>query len=423
MKATTLRRLAVVLRVVSLALRSLLVFALAGFLDVADVGLYGLLTVTVAYAMYPLGFDFYTYSTRQMMRNDHARWPTFLTSQAALSSVLYLVILPLLLLLFASGQLPWSVAPWFYILIPLEHLGIELERVLIAASATLGASVSLFVRQGLMPLVLLGALAVTPAAGELGIVLSLWAGCDLVGVLIALVLVRRRLHGYGVGTVDWAWLRRGVRVSGLLLVGTLSLRALFTADRQILLALTDFEVVGGYTLFVSVGNGITGLISAGVHQFKYPELVRLAHQADVQQFVSVLQRMLVQTMLVALLGSFLAIVLLPSFLDYVGRESYGSHAWVLPWVLASTCLYNLSLVPHFVLYALDADRAIVAIAVLGLVVFVAVVAAMAATWPVEAVLVAVFGACLVLLLGKTVAALIAFRRRLSRDLAFGSESR
>src|SRR5699024_6671877 len=52
-------------------------------------------------------------------------------------------------LVFVAGLLPWSVAPWFFVLVVLEHLGQELNRMLIAMSRQLLAGVVLFLRSGL----------------------------------------------------------------------------------------------------------------------------------------------------------------------------------------------------------------------------------------------------------------------------------
>src|SRR5690606_27760460 len=98
------------------------------------VGLYGLLAATIAYALYPIGLDFYAYSTREILRVDRGQWGGMLRNHGALALVLYSVVLPLLLLVFAMGFLPWTLAPWFYILLILEHLNQELSRLLVAVT-------------------------------------------------------------------------------------------------------------------------------------------------------------------------------------------------------------------------------------------------------------------------------------------------
>ena len=403
------RLVPVVLRLTALALRSVLVFLLARYLAVPDVGLYGLLTVMIAYAIYPLGFDFYTYSTREILRHRRESWPTFLTSQLGFTLILYAVLCPAMLLLFAFGLMPWSVALWFYLLIPLEHLGLELDRILIAMLDQVGASIGLFLRQAIMPLVVVPVLAFVPQARTLDTVLAGWAIFDLIGVAVGLVFVRRRLSGLPRGTIDRSWIRRGIAMSVPFLIGTLCLRALFTADRQVIQLLASLEVLAAYTLFMSIGNGMTSVIYAGVHQFAYPHLVRAAHERDLPAYRSALTKMLVRTVVVIVGIAVAAVAVLPLLLAFVGHPTYAQYSWILPWVMLATGLYNLSLVPHYALYALDADRTILWLTVAALGAFAVTVAALAAQSAVGAVLAGLIAASLVLLIGKTVAAALRLR--------------
>src|SRR5690606_20238622 len=110
--------------------RFLLIFFLARFLEPAELGLYGLFSATISYALYLLGFDFYTFTTREVLRRERSEWGGLLKSQLGLSAVLYGVFLPLLVLIFVQGLLPWQLAGLFFVLLVLEHLTQELGRLL-----------------------------------------------------------------------------------------------------------------------------------------------------------------------------------------------------------------------------------------------------------------------------------------------------
>ena len=134
-------------RAATLACRFLFIFFLAKLLTPAEVGLYGLVTATVAYSLYFVGLDFYTFTTRELAGSDRNVWGGFIRNQAALSLALYCVVLPALMLVFSSGMLPWTLAKWFFLLIVLEHICQELTRLFIAASEQLAASIVLFLRR------------------------------------------------------------------------------------------------------------------------------------------------------------------------------------------------------------------------------------------------------------------------------------
>ena len=56
-----------VLRSLSLGSRFILLFVLARLLKPSDVGIYGLMTATIAFSVLVLGGDYYTYSQRELM--------------------------------------------------------------------------------------------------------------------------------------------------------------------------------------------------------------------------------------------------------------------------------------------------------------------------------------------------------------------
>src|SRR5690606_25728126 len=124
----------------------ILIFFLARFLAPQEVGLYGLVAVTIAYGLYLVGFDFYTYSTRDLLKHERQVWGKYLKSQGAFLGIMYLLVLPASLLLFVFDFLPWRVAAWFVLLLVMEHISQETNRLLIVVSEQIAARLVLFLR-------------------------------------------------------------------------------------------------------------------------------------------------------------------------------------------------------------------------------------------------------------------------------------
>src|SRR5690554_5042629 len=117
------------LRGLTLGCKFLLVVFLAKLLTLEELALYGLLVATVAYAIYPLGFEFYTYSARELIGTDNSERGEYFKSQAVLHIISYLVFLPLFALIFYFDFLPHDYILLFYIILILEHLNQELFRI------------------------------------------------------------------------------------------------------------------------------------------------------------------------------------------------------------------------------------------------------------------------------------------------------
>ncbi len=123
-----------VLRFGTLATRFLFVFFVAKYLDVASVGYYGIFTATIALGVLFVGFEYHTYVTRNLARSPEEERGRMLKAHAAVSGILYLVLLPVVLVLLSQVSWPNSLTLWFLPLLLLEHFNQEIFRLLIVMS-------------------------------------------------------------------------------------------------------------------------------------------------------------------------------------------------------------------------------------------------------------------------------------------------
>lgn len=358
------------LRGLTLASKFLLIFFLARFLEPAELGLYGLVVATIGYALYLLGLDFYTFSTREILKHERGEWGGLLKSQGALTAWLYLLFVPLLLLLFALGILPWHLAGWFMALLVLEHLNQELMRLLVAVSEPLLAGLTLFLRSGCWALVLVPLMAIDEALRSLDAVLLAWTFGGLAALLLAVWrLATLRIGGWR-RPVDWAWVRLGIRVALPLLLATLALRAMFILDRYWLEALAGLEVLGAYVLFAGLANAMVSFLDAGVFAFSYPRMIAAYQQQLTAVYRQEFRALLLQTGIVAISFCLVALLAIEPLLVWLGRAVYLEQQGIFPWILLATLLHCFGMVPHYALYAQSRDRYIIHSHIAGLVVFI-----------------------------------------------------
>jgi O-antigen/teichoic acid export membrane protein len=379
---------------------------MARFLSPADVGTYGLLAGTITYAVYVLGIDYYTYTTREIIRVDQTQWRSRVLNHSVLTGCVYAIALPLLLLVFTAGLLPWTLAAWFFALAIFEHLSTELNRLLVAMSQQFAASVVLFIRQGVAPIATVSIMFGIPAMRSLPTVLGVWISFDALGVLIGLIYVLRYTRN-SVSVrfqVDWAWIKRGLPIAFRFLLGTLLLRAFTTVDRYLVDWGGTRELLGVYTFFIGATSAIGAVLSVTVFQFTYPRLVKAAMAKSDGEFKRGVRAMLLQTTVIVGLIDVVALALERPLLAWIGQDIYQKHWWVLPIALAVATIQNLSYVPHYGLYALDGDRAIVGTTAVSVVLFLTVSIiwiALTGGQGLLAVLVGLLAAYAVMVIGKT----------------------
>lgn len=354
---------------VALAAKFASIFLIARFLAPADFGMYGLVAAGVAYATYAAGADFYTYSNRELICTEQDDQGRILRHQAIAHGLVYAVVIPLIVVLFAFGLLPWTVFWWFLALVVVEHFGQELGRLLVALGHAPAAALLLLCRTGLWPLAVVLVMWWQPELRTLAIVLECWVASSVVGVAFAMqVIGRKGLRGW-LGATDWAWIRKGFRVAGWFLIGSLALRALFSADRFWMDSTTNPEVLGAYVFHMSIAGALPALMEAGVFAFEYPAMVASYPDMTRSERLRHAARLLLKVGLLSAAYCVLVALILPSALDLVNQPEYGRHSFFLIAGMAAMALYVASLVPHFALYAMRRDREIVIGNILALLFF------------------------------------------------------
>lgn len=360
----------IVLRGATLASKFMLLFVLAKYLEPSLVGLYGLIVVTVAYGMYPLGFEFYTYSTREVIKANVDIKGQYLKSQIAFHLWLYCLVAPIFILVFYYELLPWYVAPWFFVLLITEHANQELMRMLIAIRKPIIATLVLFLRHGFWALIVALLFIFVPEFRSLEVVLIAWSISGVFSFFIAMQQTRSAITcGWNL-PIDWSWVRRGIKIALPMFLGTMSLNFIATIDRYWFESLVSADALGAYVFYMAITAAAVSFIDAGVFAFIYPAMVSAASQRDKVTFNLLLKKMFYQALSLAVFFAVLIFIFVDYLLLLISKPIYFEMKGILYPLLGMMIVQVVSYVPNYALYTQNSDRAIILSNVLSSVVFI-----------------------------------------------------
>ncbi len=380
------------IRGLTLSSKFLLVFFLAKFLEPRDVGVYGLLTAAVGYGIYFVGFEFYTFSSRELISANPDDRSKILTNQIFLYAIWYGFTILALFFLAKTKVLPEGYWIWVLMLLVLEHLAQELNRVLIALSQQLYASVVLFVRMGLWGLVVIATQWALPEARTIEFVLVAWLAGVFLACALGIVRVSMLVPSWGNARIDPTWLIHGLKIAVPFFIASMALRGIATFDRFFVEDIGGLEVVGAYVLFIGMATAVISFIDAGIVDFAYPKLVAAARTKSRGAFSSEMSK---ATGSVLGLGAFLIVLCGLGghfFVDVLGKDVYIENINILYWLLAASALNVLSIVPHLGLYALRQDQSIVRSQVIGFAIFLLLATTLPKAFGITGILIAVCAA-------------------------------
>lgn len=345
---------------------------MARYLSPRDLGTFGLIASTVALAVYAVGFDYYTVTTRELVRRRVESWGPLLADQLRVNSGGYALAVFAAVSLAFVGFFDARLVAAVLVLTLLDHLGLEFNRLLVARRRPIAAHVVMALRSGVWGFAWSAAVIPLPALRSLGWVLWLWGGSSAAAVALGAWLLRDALSQVRPSASDRQRVARGLRVAATFLVSSLAVRAQFALDRYILGAARTLEEVGVYTVYIGMANVILLIVESGVVAARFPDVVaslREGRPASEQQ--RELTRRAAAT--AGLAFAILAAGSWPVLGLFQARSYQDGYTSLVILGLGVTCS-AASLPAHYVLYGRGADGVIVRTSLLGLVVMVAMAA-------------------------------------------------
>lgn len=347
------------LQAITSASRFIFIFFLAKYLDPALVGYYGIFAATVSYALYFVGLDFYTYTSREILKTRTEHRGRLLKGQAALAAILYLCLLPPTVWLLQKGGWPIHLILWFPPILCLEHFNQEISRLLIVLSKQIAASAIVFIRQGSWALAAIVLMSLDNDYRSLNVIMALWATAGASAALLGLwKLHQLKICGWQL-KIDWIWVKKGILTSMAFLTATLALRGIQTFDRYWLEELGSIEDVATYVLLLGVASALLIFLDATLFSFAYPTLIQLNQKKEHETARRKVNRLFAQTLTISVAFGFLSWLLLPLFLSWVNNPIYQRNMHWYPWLISAVVINAVSMVPHFALYAREFDQGII----------------------------------------------------------------
>jgi O-antigen/teichoic acid export membrane protein len=347
------------LRALTLGSRLLLSLLMARLLLPAEMGLYGLVSAALAFALLAVGLEFYTHTMREMVTLGPAERVRILANQAALFCCSFAVTAVIALGASAFGLLPIAITVWVLVLVALEELSLDGARTLIVSSRQAQAYMVLFLRGGLWVYVVGAVMLVYPETRSIYTVLIGWAAGGAIGTAYALFCLRtlpwRALAGF---RPDWTWIQTGLRTVQPFIATAIGTLALTYVDRFVIESFMGRDAVGIYTFYSTICIGIMSLGTSVSHQF-LPRIVA-AHGESPAAFKQVIAIFLFAQSAVAGSMALLTAAAVWPILLVLQLNLYADWIHVFYVMLLGAMLRAVSDVPSYALYAARADRRLLA---------------------------------------------------------------
>lgn len=353
-------------RAISIVGKFLLVFYLARFLSLAELGIYGVFTTTVTLSVYLVGAEYYTYSTRELIAARTDQRPILIRDQAIFHLLAYTLILPALISVFFLDFLPLNLIVSFYLILVMTHLMQEIHRVLIALSHASVAYLISAISNGVWTIPAIVGGLLFPQLRTLNFVLFCWAISASLAAFIGLfLLIRWKLLQLTLDTINWHWIWKGLSICYKFFLASIAYRIIDLSNRYIIQFFSGDSAVGIYTIYGSITKILPDLVFAGLVAVIFPKLVASFERSNIEQYEYHMRRLKKAVITSTIFLTPLFIIGVYLMIPILGKQELYSELPTYFALLISAVIITLSFVPHYVLYAKKDDNKILLATVVG----------------------------------------------------------
>jgi len=356
------------LRGSTLVSRFVLLMFLARYLTPEDLGIWGLMNVTIVMSLYFLGLDFYVFNTRELLAHDDKQRVMLIRDQIVFHGIMYLIVLPILLGVFVFKFISWQYIGWFYLILVLEHLSQEAARLLTTLFRPVMANLVLFFRSGAW---IYAVVATAYLKEDLRGLETIWAGWAI-GVAISIIIaiyILRFLPWSEIknSPINWKWIKSGTTVALPFLLATMSMVGIQYIDRYFIQHFWGEAEVGFYTFYAQIANVIFVFIFTGINMILYPKIIESFQKGMFDKYRALMKKMSVGIVGGIVILSVLAAALINPLLVILDRQEYTQYSHIFYILLVSVAFLTISFIPHYALFVRKKDKAIVGSSIAALI--------------------------------------------------------
>lgn len=349
----------VVLRISGIGSKFLVFAALSKVLSDFDFGNYSLIISLITLAIFILGFDFYNFSVRDILKTesiDEIR--SKIASSLLFYIIIYLFFFLLGLIIFKNISYTRSYTLLVILLCITEHLSQEIYRLLVGFNRVLMANILLFVRTAGWSIVVVY-LAFIGYDLTVDYILNIWLSANIVTIIYVFAfLINKNYNELNNIHINRSWILKGLKVCYVFFIATFFLKMIEYSNRFIVNHYLGEELTGVFTFFSSIAILITLYINTIVISFELPNLIKSSNKSTASKLFLKFKKSLRLQIIVSVI---IILIIIKPVLMWQDKIEFQRYLPILFFLLIGSALMNYSLLYHFKLYVKHKDKSIATI--------------------------------------------------------------
>lgn len=358
------------LRGITIFSKFIFIFFLGKYsLDETTIGVYGMISTSIAILIYIIGFDFYVFNVREII-SDKENIRDKVINQLIFHLIGYSIILPIVIpFIFYFNFVDWKYIYVFIFLVISEHLGQEVYRLLTAFKKTVLANSILFIRSGLWFWIVLYDFFIANNEIDLTRYIYYWLFFSLLAIIISSFYLKPLIKNPSERVLDFktdfSWIRKGIKGASIFFIGSISFQIIQFSDRFMIDYYLGKKMVGVYTTYAQFVNALDIFVFSGVTMIFYPKLIEVF--SDKKKYKEMQKKYSKKLFLMTIVLVIILIILAPIILEFMKKKSMINHLNTFYILVIASFFLITSNIYHYDLYVKKKDRFILSATIISMI--------------------------------------------------------
>ncbi|MFP2997924.1 polysaccharide biosynthesis C-terminal domain-containing protein [Spongiivirga sp. MCCC 1A20706] len=337
-------------------------------IDEVNLGVFGIISTSLALLIYLLGFDFYVFNTREIIvaKKDYF---SKIRDQLFFHVFAYILIIPVaLFFIFKMNFVPIEFLIVFSLLIFSEHIGQELYRLFTTFERSVVANIMLLIRSGIWVWYVLIDFFLFKNEVDLQKYILIWALFSWGSLILFIFLLINHIgtENIKLRKPDFEWITKGAKAASVFFIGSVSFQIIQFSDRYMIDYFFGKKLVGVYTAYAQFTNAIEVFTFSAITMVMYPKLIsKFSNRYEYKRLKSLFSKQLVGASLILIL---IVLIVAPIVFQFLGKDSIISELHTFYILLIGIFFLIISNVFHYDLYVKRKDFQILKVAVIAMLV-------------------------------------------------------
>lgn len=357
-----IRALTLLFRLWSSLAKTFSIFFISKYISTTAAGEFTLILSVIVIGIYLIGIDFYTFSNREVLKR-RSNIKKSVINDSYLAFIIILVLIPIFSYI-PDNYLGNQNRVLVFMLIVTEFFGMQGARYLIILKKPLSSAVSVFFRFGLWMSILVLAKLVSDFSISIDFLIKIWIIFNTASIVFISFMIIPHFDS-SERKLDYKWIKRGIGVSLVFFIGTITQRFFFNIDRFYIESNLGLEILAVYAAYFSIAAGITVFVDSLVLMHSYPLLVEKISQ-DRARSNNIKNSVLFSVSAVCFFCVIGITFIFPYLSSLFDDELFDQNKVSFWFLVGSFVIYNLSQVYYYTLYALNKEMMLTLINIIGL---------------------------------------------------------